>query len=81
VEKVKELYPLCFTMEPRWKIDGAKLREVRKILGVASKRFAEKCGWGESYQSKLEVGSVITVSDGHRKRMDEAIEFFLRQLF
>lgn len=47
---------------PRYEIKGAVICEVRRRCGVSCVKFAERCGWGTSYQRKLECGKFKTVS-------------------
>jgi len=47
----------------RYSIDGAELKRQRKIAGIKSASFADKCGWSPTYQCMLENNTWDTVCE------------------
>lgn len=56
-----ELTPILETVI-RCRVDGEALRIARERAGISQKTFADEMGWSQSYQTKLESGSVVSVS-------------------
>jgi transcriptional regulator with XRE-family HTH domain len=52
--------------ERRYYLDGPRLRAERHRLGFTVKEFAGQCGWSHQYQSQLECGLHVTVSEETR---------------
>lgn len=47
----------------RYRLDYRAFTQSRKSLGISGRKFARLAGWSQSYQSKLESGSIETVSE------------------
>ena len=54
-------------------IDGAKVRELRKLAGFTLKDFAPKCGIGFQYLSQIELGNRQFVSPPTFARICDAL--------
>ncbi len=59
--------------ELRFRVDGARLREMRESRGLSLRAFAARCGWGFSYAAKIERGEVQTLSAAAAVAIQEAL--------
>lgn len=60
-----EAFDKAFTpvFTTRYTINGQALREVRKLLKVSMRSFADLCGCGVSYVNELEVGDTNAIGE------------------